>query len=89
MADFDLEAARLAADRINGLLGESRVTPWCLRVEHLEEVRSFLQGLDVCASAVPYRLNLAPAREAVARPDRRMESGSYSSRTSSGNANAT
>ncbi len=27
LADFDLEAARLAADRINGLLGQPRVAP--------------------------------------------------------------
>ncbi len=66
LADSDQEAARLAADRINGLLGESRVAPRGLQVERLEEVRSFLKGLDVCASAVPYRLNLALAREAVA-----------------------
>ena len=66
LADSDPQAARMAADRINGLLGESRVVPRCLQIEQPEETRPFLKGVDVCASAAPYRLNLALAREAVA-----------------------
>ncbi len=66
LADSDPQAARLAADRINSLLDESRVVPRCLQVEQPEEIRPFLKGLDVCASAAPYRLNLTLAREAVA-----------------------
>lgn len=65
LADANGEAAATAAARINALLGDSRVVSRCLRVEEPEQLRLFLQEIDVCASAVPYRLNLALAREAV------------------------
>ena len=48
------------------LFPESRIElARCLQVEQPEEIRPFLKGVDVCASAAPYRLNLALAREAV------------------------
>ena len=60
------EYARQGAERINGLLAGQRVVARRVDVENGSDLDAFLTPLQVCASAVPYSLNLRLAKRTVA-----------------------
>ena len=58
LADYDLEVARRAAERVNALVGRSVAEPAQLNVTDLSAVGRVLGGVDALLSAVPYYYNL-------------------------------
>lgn len=65
VADADLEAARRAAERVNGLTGRQIAEPGRLDVRDLDAVASFLEPVDSFLSAVPYPFNLDISKAAI------------------------
>jgi lysine 6-dehydrogenase len=65
LADYDLEAARRAAERVNKLLGKTIAEPVQVDVTDLEAVERVLTGVDAFPSAVPYSYNLDITRVAI------------------------
>jgi len=65
LADYDLKIARVAADRVNKLLGKPMAEPVAVDVTAPESVGRVLAGVDSCLSAVPYFLNLDITRAAI------------------------
>jgi lysine 6-dehydrogenase len=65
LADQSLEAAQVAAARVNDLLGTDRARAIQLNVTDRNALVEALTGVDAFLSAVPYYLNLEIARAAV------------------------
>lgn len=65
LADLDLEAARVAATRVNVLLGTDKARAIHLDVTDQAALRAALKDVDAFLSAVPYYFNLGIARAAV------------------------
>jgi lysine 6-dehydrogenase len=65
LADYDLEVARGAAERVNKLMGKTIVDPVQVDVTDLEAVERVLRGVDAFLSAVPYFYNLDITRAAI------------------------
>ena len=65
LADYDLEVARDAAERVNKLIGKTIADPVQVDVTDLEAVEGILRGVDAFLSAVPYFYNLNIARAAI------------------------
>lgn len=65
LADLDLDVARRAAERVNGLLSASIVEPVQVDVTDLKALVRLLSGVDAFLSAVPYLYNLQIARAAI------------------------
>jgi lysine 6-dehydrogenase len=66
LGDADVNAARASAARVNALLGRNVAEPFEVNARAPESLGQFLRGLDACLSAVPYYLNTAVARAAIA-----------------------
>ncbi|HEX8144539.1 MAG TPA: saccharopine dehydrogenase C-terminal domain-containing protein [Pyrinomonadaceae bacterium] len=66
LGDADEGAARASAARVNTLLGRQIAEPAVVNARAPESLGQFLRGLDACVSAVPYYLNPAVARAAIA-----------------------
>jgi lysine 6-dehydrogenase len=66
LADVDAATAQNAAARVNRLLGRDVTSGARLDVRDERAVEEFLQPFAACVSAVPYYLNLAIARAAIA-----------------------
>jgi lysine 6-dehydrogenase len=58
LADYDLEVARRAAERVNKLMGKTIAEPVQVDVTDLEAVERVLTGVNAFLSAVPYYYNL-------------------------------
>jgi len=58
LADYDVEIARRAAERVNKLIGSPIVQPVQVDVNDLKAVERVLTGVDSFLSAVPYYYNL-------------------------------
>ena len=58
LADFDLNVARQAAERVNGLIEDAVIEPVQVDVTDLGAVEDVLTGVDAFLSAVPYYYNL-------------------------------
>lgn len=70
LADQSLDAAKEAADRVNGLLGVDAARPVQAEAGDHGSLVSLLSGIDAFLSAVPYYLNLSVTRAAIeARAD--------------------
>ncbi|MCU0483905.1 MAG: saccharopine dehydrogenase NADP-binding domain-containing protein, partial [Chloroflexi bacterium] len=65
VADLDPDAARRAAERVNGLLGRSVAEPRTVDVSDPAALRAFLADVDSFLSAVPYWHNPAITRAAI------------------------
>jgi lysine 6-dehydrogenase len=65
LADYDLEVARRAAERVNELLGRAVAEPLGVDVTDLAAVEGVLTGVDAFLSAVPYYYNLDITRVAI------------------------
>lgn len=65
IADFDLDRAQAAADRVNRLLGRNVATASRVDVRDRQALVAWLSPLDAMLSAVPYSFNLAVAEAAV------------------------
>ena len=65
VADADLDAARRAAERVNGLLGREVAFPFAVDAADPVALRAFLDDVDSFLSAVPYWLNPGVARVAI------------------------
>jgi len=65
LADYNLEVACRAAERVNSLVGKTVAEPAQLDVTDLEAVERVLTGVDSFLSAVPYYYNLDISRVAV------------------------
>ncbi|HVN52919.1 MAG TPA: saccharopine dehydrogenase C-terminal domain-containing protein [Anaerolineaceae bacterium] len=65
LADQDLEAACVAAGRVNDLIGGEVCQPLQLDVTNAQDVEEALTGIDVLLSAVPYTYNLKLTEFAV------------------------
>jgi lysine 6-dehydrogenase len=65
LADFDLERAQAAADRVNHLAHKKIADAIWLDVRDEDASRRALKGYDVALSAVPYFYNLALTRAAI------------------------
>ncbi len=65
LADIDPEAARRAADRVNGLTKTDRVQGVGLDVTDRAALVAFLRPLDAFIAAVSYKLNLGIAEAAL------------------------
>ncbi len=65
LADYDLEVARRAAERLNELRGKTIAEPVQVDVADLEAVERVLTGVDAFLSAVPYYYNLDITRVAI------------------------
>ena len=65
VADLDPDAARRAADRVNGLLGRSVAEPRTVDVADPGALRAFLADVNSFLSAVPYWHNPAITRAAI------------------------
>ena len=65
LADYDLEVARRAAERVNKLLGKTIAEPVQVDVTDLEAVERVLTGVDAFLSAVPYFYNLDITQVAI------------------------
>jgi len=65
LADYDLEVARDAAERVNRLMGKTIAAPVQVDVTDLAAVERVLRGVDAFLSAVPYFYNLDIARAAI------------------------
>ncbi len=64
-ADADPEAARRAADRVDGLVGSAVCSAHRVDVDDAVALRAFLEPVDSFLSAVPYWLNPGIARVAI------------------------
>src|ERR1700690_852346 len=67
LADADFTRARVAADRVNHLIGRVAAEPLALVVRDENAVARALEGNNVALSAVPYFFNLGLTRIAIAR----------------------
>jgi lysine 6-dehydrogenase len=65
LADYDLEVARRAAERVNKMLGKTIAEPVQVDVADLEAVERVLSGVDAFLSAVPYYYNLDITQVAI------------------------
>ncbi len=65
IADFDLDRAQAAADRVNRLLGRNVARASRVDVRDRQALVAWLSPLDAALSAVPYSFNLAVAEAAV------------------------
>lgn len=65
LADYDLDIARQAAERVNRLIGKPIAEPAQVDVTDLAAVEQVLSGVDAFLSAVPYYYNLDITRVAV------------------------
>jgi lysine 6-dehydrogenase len=65
VADADRDAARRAAERVNGLLGREAAFPFAVDAADPGALRAFLDDVDSFLSAVPYWLNPGVARVAI------------------------
>jgi lysine 6-dehydrogenase len=65
LADYDLEVARRAAERVNKMLGKAIAEPVPVDVTDLEAVERALTGVDAFLSAVPYYYNLDITQVAI------------------------
>jgi lysine 6-dehydrogenase len=65
VADRDMEIARQAAERVNGLLDRAIVEPAQVDVTDLRAVEQLLTGVNACLSAVPYVYNLDVTKAAL------------------------
>lgn len=65
LADYDLEIARRAAERVNKLIGQAIAQPVQVDVTDLKAVERALAGVDAFLSAVPYYYNLDITQVAV------------------------
>lgn len=65
LADYDLEIARRAAERVNKLIGQTIAQPVQVDVTDLKAVERALAGVDAFLSAVPYYYNLDITQVAV------------------------
>ncbi len=66
LADYDLEVARQAAERVNQLAEGTPAEPAQVDVNDREAVGQLLEGVDAFLSAVPYPYNLDLTRAAIA-----------------------
>lgn len=65
LADYKLEVAQAAAERVNGLLSTDKAHAIQLDVTDGTALKATLSGIDAFLSAVPYYRNLEIARAAV------------------------
>jgi lysine 6-dehydrogenase len=65
VADAALDAARRAAERVNGLLGREVAFPFAVDAADPVALRALLDDVDSFLSAVPYWLNPGVARVAI------------------------
>jgi lysine 6-dehydrogenase len=65
LADYDLEVARRAAERVNKLMGKRIAEPVQVDATDLGAVEGVLEGVDAFLSAVPYYYNLDLTRAAI------------------------
>jgi len=65
LADYDLEVARRAAERVNELMGKAIAEPVQVDVTDLKAVERVLTGVDAFLSAVPYYYNLDITQVAI------------------------
>lgn len=65
LADYDSQAAHLAADRVNTLMGKLVAEPVEVDVRDLDGIANILNGANTCLSAVPYYFNLNISRLAI------------------------
>lgn len=65
LADFDANAAKAAAERVNRLLGRPTADAIQLDVTDVAAVRRAIKGYTVALSGVPYFYNLALTRAAI------------------------
>lgn len=65
LADYDLEVARSAVKRVNGLLDVEIAEPLQVDATDPNEVERLLRGVDAFLSAVPYYYNLDITRAAL------------------------
>jgi len=65
LADRDMESARQASERVNGLLGQAIAEPAQVDVSDLGSMEQLLTGVDACLSAVPYVHNLDVTQAAL------------------------
>ncbi|OQY22381.1 MAG: hypothetical protein B6I35_06145 [Anaerolineaceae bacterium 4572_32.2] len=65
LADYDLDVARCAAERVNKLVGETLAEPAQVDVTDLDALERVLTGVDSFLSAVPYYYNLDITRAAI------------------------
>ena len=65
LADYDIEIARKAAQRVNALIGASVAEPAQVNATDLTALERLLSGVDAFLSAVPYYYNLDITRVAV------------------------
>jgi lysine 6-dehydrogenase len=66
LGDADIRSARESAARVNTLIGRELAQPVEVNARAPESMGQFLRGLQACVSAVPYYLNVAVARAAIA-----------------------
>lgn len=65
LADLSLEAAQIAASRVNALLDTDKASATQLDVRDQVAVAAVLEGIDAFLSAVPYYFNLDITRSAI------------------------
>lgn len=65
VADYNLAAARQAAERVNNLIGKAIAEPTQVDVQDAQSLRHVLTEVDACLSAVPYIHNFEITRVAV------------------------
>jgi lysine 6-dehydrogenase len=65
LADADAEAARKAADKVNGLTGRQLARHVCIDSADTGKMIALLRNATVCLSAVPYRFNVALSKAAI------------------------
>src|SRR5262245_19279316 len=65
VADYNVEMARRAADRINRLVGRAAAEAAQLDAKNPASLDRVLAGVDATLSAVPYSLNLEVTRAAL------------------------
>ncbi len=65
LADFHVDQAKKAANRVNQLLQRDVVEPHQVDVENTSALTAFLSNVDSFVSAVPYYLNLEIAKCAI------------------------
>jgi lysine 6-dehydrogenase len=65
LADADAAVAKAGAARVNQLTGEGKVTALTCDAGDAGAMRSLMREWDVCASAVPYTMNLGLTKLAI------------------------
>lgn len=65
LADYEMEVAQRASERVNQLVGEELVQPAQVDVSDIESLVRTLTGVDALLSAVPYYYNLDMTEAAV------------------------